>query len=232
MRILLVEDEAHIAKALAFNFRAQSYDTDVAESGEAAMERLKDAAYDLIVLDVMLPGIDGFEVARRIRRQGSQIPILMLTALAADEDRIAGLECGVDDYVTKPFLLKELMLRIGGLLRRSRWTAEPPEAPFPFGPATIDPSALTAEVRGSRRGLTRIEVDLLRYFAARPRRLVTRRELLSEVWGYEPDTATRTVDTFVMRVRKIIEPKPARPVYLRSVRGQGYRYLPSGSKKE
>ena len=148
----------------------------------------------------------------------------MLTALAGDEDRIAGLECGVDDYVSKPFVLKELLLRIAGLLRRVRWTPPSPGEILNFGKATIDlnePS--TDDIL-----LTRIEVDLLRYFASNPNRLVSREELLSEVWGYGPDTVTRTVDTFILRVRKFVEPVPSKPVYLRSVRGRGYRYTPSG----
>ena len=232
MRILLVEDEKHIADALVFNFGLQQYQTDLAQTGEQALELFKNTPFDLIVLDVMLPGIDGFEVAKTIRQKDGRIPILMLTALSADADRIAGLECGVDDYLIKPFVLKELMLRIAGLLRRSRWYAPPPDKPFQFGIATIDPEALTAAVGNKRRALTRIEVDLMRYFVAHPDRLISREELLSKVWGYEPDTATRTVDTFILRVRKIIEPEPTRPVYLTSVRGGGYLFRPSGSKKK
>jgi len=232
MRILLVEDEEHIAKALVFNFQLQQYETDMAASGEQALARFENAQYDLIVLDVMLPGIDGFEVARRIRQRDGRIPILMLTALSSDEDRIAGLECGADDYLIKPFVLKELLLRIAGLLRRSKWYAQSADEPFRFGAVTIDPSNLTLSKHGEKRSLTRIEADLLRYFAANPDRLISREELLSKVWGYEPDTATRTVDTFIMRVRKIVEPEPSKPVYLTSIRGEGYLYHPSGSKKE
>jgi DNA-binding response OmpR family regulator len=227
MRILLVEDEDHIAKALVVNFQAQGYEVERAASGEEGLEAWRARPPHLIVLDVMLPGIDGFEVARRVRRQDGRIPILMLTALAADEDRIAGLECGVDDYLIKPFVLKELLLRVAALLRRASWAA-PPSAPFAFGRAQIDPDALKATVRGKAHELTRLEVELLRHFAANPDRLVPREELLAQVWGYEPDTATRTVDTFIMRVRKIVEPDPSKPVYLRSVRGQGYRFLPKG----
>lgn len=229
MRILLVEDEDHIAKGLLFNFKAHGYETDHAVAGEAGLERFAKNRYDLLVLDVILPGIDGFEVARRVRRADGRIPILMLTAMSADEDRIAGLECGVDDYLTKPFVLKELMLRIAALLRRAQGHRGPTET-FRFGQATIDPDTLLATgPAGLEARLTRIEVDLLRYFAANPGRLVGREELLTQVWGYQPDTATRTVDMFVARVRKIVEPKPAKPVYLRSVHGQGYRHTPSGS---
>jgi two-component system, OmpR family, alkaline phosphatase synthesis response regulator PhoP len=232
MRILLVEDEKHIAEALVFNFGLQKYKADLAESGEQALEFIETTQYDLIVLDVMLPGIDGFEVARTIRKKDGRIPILMLTALSADEDRIAGLESGVDDYLIKPFVLKELLLRIAGLLRRSKWYAPPPEEPFKFGIATIDPGKLTAARRNKKRALTRIEVDLMRYFIANPDRLISREELLSKVWGYEPDTATRTVDTFILRVRKIIEPEPSKPVFLTSLRGGGYLFHPAGSKKK
>ncbi len=228
MRILLVEDESHIAHTLAFNFSAQGYQTHIAPTGEEALERLDEEEFDIVVLDVMLPGIDGFEVARTIRRQDPKLPILMLTALSADEDRIAGLECGVDDYLVKPFVLKELMLRIAGLLRRAHWNDPSPAATFPFGAATVDPAAMRCSGPGGTREITRIELDLMRYFAARPGRLVSRRTLLQEVWGYEPDIMTRTVDTFVMRVRKMVEPEPRRPVHLRSVRGEGYIYHPDG----
>ncbi len=232
MKILLVEDEKHIADALVFNLELQQYKADLAETGEQALELYEDNQYDLIVLDVMLPGIDGFEVARTIRKKDGRIPILMLTALSADEDRIAGLETGVDDYLIKPFVLKELMLRIAGLLRRAKWYAPPPETVFEFGIASIDPETLTATVKKKQRDLTRVEVDLMRYFTANPDRLISREELLKKVWGYEPDTATRTVDTFILRLRKIIEPEPSKPVYLTSVRGGGYLFHPSGSKQK
>lgn len=224
MKILLVEDEEHIAKGLVYNFEEQEYETDWVASGEEALEMWKVNQYDLIVLDVMLPGIDGFEVAKRVRKIDGRIAILMLTALAGDEDRIAGLECGVDDYVSKPFVLRELLLRIAGLLRRVRWNPPSPGEILTFGKATIDLS----EPSRDDLPLTRIEVDLLRYFASNPNRLVSREELLAEVWGYGPDTVTRTVDTFIVRVRKFVEPEPSKPVYLRSVRGRGYRYTPSG----
>jgi len=229
MKILLVEDEEHIAKALRLNFKAQGYDVEWVSTGEDALEIWRTRTCHLVVLDVMLPGIDGFEVARRIRREDGRIPILMLTALAADEDRIAGLECGVDDYLVKPFVLKELLLRIAALLRRAQWSP-PVDTPFDFGQAKIRPATLEAVARGKTHALTRIELELLHHFSANPDRLVTREELLANVWGYEPDTATRTVDTFIMRVRKVIEPEPARPIYLRSVRGQGYRYHPKGTE--
>lgn len=227
MRILLVEDEAHIAKALVVNFQAQGYEVEWVATGEEALAVQRARPSQLIVLDVMLPGIDGFEVARRIRREDDQAPILMLTALAADEDRIAGLECGVDDYLTKPFVLRELLLRVAALLRRAQWSP-PMTASFRCGRAEIHPATLAATSDGQTHTLTRIEFDLLRHFAANPGRLISREELLSVVWGYEADTATRTVDTFVMRVRKVIEPEPTKPRFLRSVRGLGYIYHPTG----
>ncbi|UCF37891.1 MAG: response regulator transcription factor [Acidobacteriota bacterium] len=226
MKILLVEDEAHIAKGLLFNFKGQGWEVDWAERGEQALEMWASGDYTLIVLDVMLPGIDGFEVARRIRQVDGKIAILMLTALAADEDRIAGLECGVDDYVSKPFVLRELLLRIAGLLRRTQWAPQSPGEVLNFGKATID----LVKPMIDDTPLTRIEIDLLRYFARNPGRLISREELLKAVWGYEPDTLTRTVDTFIMRVRKFVEPEPSRPTYLRSVRGRGYIYLPTGKE--
>jgi len=229
MKILLVEDEDHIARGLSFNFKLQSYTTDVAKSGEEALELFEKSPYDLMVLDVMLPGMDGFEVAKEVRRRDSRIPILMLTAMASDEDRIAGLECGVDDYLTKPFVLKELLLRIAALLRRINWRppSNPPKSEFELGQALVDPDRLTATIGSLTHKLTRIEIDLMLFFRSNPDRLVTRQELLTSVWGYEPDTATRTVDTFIFRLRKIIEPKPSKPVYLISIRGEGYRFQPN-----
>ncbi len=228
MKILVVEDEEHIAQGLVFNFELEQYQATVAPTGEEALRLFGEGDYDLILLDVMLPGIDGFEVARAIRQVDARVPILMLTAMAADEDRIAGLECGVDDYLTKPFVLKELMLRVAGLLRRAAWQAPatPDQRSFSFGQAEINPENLSAQIGARTHQLTRIEFDLLRYFMMRPGRLVSRKELLTAVWGYEPNTATRTVDTFVLRLRKIIEPHPSKPVFLISIRGAGYQFNP------
>lgn len=227
MRILLVEDEPNIAEGLVFNFRLARYQTDVAESGEAGLTMLERNDYALIVLDVMLPGINGFQFARKVREQDGRIPILMLTALSADEDRIAGLESGVDDYVTKPFVLKELLLRIAGLIRRAQWHVGPvPSREFSLGAALVDPDRLVAHTTAGDHSLTRIEADLLQYFARNPERLISRQELLTEVWGYAPEVATRTVDTFIMRARRVVEPNPSKPQFLISIRGEGYCFRP------
>ncbi len=230
MRILLVEDEEHISKALVYNFNIHNYETLVVETGEEALKKAFLEKYDLIVLDVMLPGMDGFEVAKNIRKKDGRIPIIMLTAMSSDEDRIAGLECGVDDYITKPFVLKELLLRIAGLLRRAKWYTPLPEEPFVFAGNEVDPTDFSFTGSHTEKRLTQIEIDLMKYFSANPKRPVSRDELLSKVWGYTSGTETRTVDTFIMRLRKIVEPNPSKPRYLKSIRGKGYAYFPDAEK--
>lgn len=230
-RVLLVEDEEHLARGLAFNLEAEGYRVEIVERGEAALERLadpKDEPIDLVVLDVMLPGMSGFEVVRRLRAAESHVPVLLLTARDAARDIVLGLDLGADDYLTKPFSLPVLLARARTLLRRAAHT-EPeiaPEAPFVIGSATVHPERFELERDGQTHSLTAKELALLLLLWARRDTAVSRGEILQEVWDLHPETKTRVVDTFVLRLRKLIEPDPSRPRHLVSVRSFGYRLIP------
>lgn len=230
-RVLIVEDEEHLAAGLRFNLEAEGYDAVVAGSGEAAMEALLTAnGFDLIVLDVMLPGIDGFEVVKRLRDAGNYMPVLMLTARGQSEDVLRGLSAGADDYLPKPFDLQILVARIEGLLRRKEWSrkqesgqAEPAE--YVFGDNRLDFERQLIARDGAEQPLTLMEVNLLRHFIRNEGRTVSRKALLEEVWGVREDTDTRAIDNFVVRLRRYIEADPAKPKHLITVRGVGYRFV-------
>ncbi len=224
--ILLVEDERHIADGLIFNLEAEGYTVRHAESGEKGLELLEKGA-DLIVLDLSLPGIDGIEVCRRARDLNPQLPILMLTARGSEKDRIEGLSAGADDYLTKPFSLAEFLLRIGGMLRRFGWyrpaTNEAKNCYFGANHVNLaDGSATTPQ---GEITLTDLESRLLALFCAREGEVLSRSELLESAWGLAPDTETRTLDNFIVRLRKYFEPDPANPVHFLTVRGRGYRFV-------
>lgn len=234
--ILIVEDEIHLARGLRFNLEAEGYEVDTVETGEAALERLVGAAakrYDVVVLDCMLPGVDGFTVAREIRKAGQFVAVLMLTARSQPEDVLRGFESGADDYLPKPFELAILIARIGGLIRRREWLEKAREAPppkgdtFTFNGKTIDFDNL--EIRGGDQTLrlTMMEAQLLRYLVNHEGRAVKRSELLEEVWGLRDDTDTRAIDNFVVRLRRYIEIEPTKPRHLLTVRGVGYRFMAS-----
>lgn len=233
-RILLVEDEEHLARGLAFNLEAEGYRVEILERGEAALERLADAAappVDLVVLDVMLPGLSGFDVVKQLRARESRVPVLLLTARDASGDIVRGLDLGADDYLTKPFSLPVLLARARTLLRRgarasSGADAASVEAPFVIGSATVHPERFELERKGETHSLTAKELALLLLLWARRGMAVSRGEILQEVWDLHPETRTRVVDTFVLRLRKLIEPDPSRPRHLVSVRSFGYRLIP------
>ncbi len=228
--ILIVEDEAHIAEGLRFNLEAEGYAVDVVGDGRAATEELarEDCDVDLVILDLMLPEMNGFEVARRMRAAGNYASILMLTALDGSADVVRGLEEGADDYLTKPFRLEELLARVRGLLRRRRWDGvdDAPDKPrvVEFGEAKLHLDRFELETQGETIRLTTREMGLLRALIEREGEVVTRGELLEEVWGLRPDTRTRVIDSFIVRLRRYIETDPARPRHIVSVRGHGYRF--------
>jgi len=233
-RILIVEDEAHIANGLQFNLEAEGCEARVAESAEAALEVLGEG-FDLIVLDIMLPGMSGFELASKLRQRGDYTPILMLTARGRAEDVVRGFESGADDYLPKPFELNVLLARVRGLLRRAVWTrksvvaeaapvAEPQPLPV-IGGRRIDLENLEVRSPQGVLRLTLMEAELLGYFLRNAGRAVSRKEILLNVWDLRDDTDTRAVDNFVVRLRKYLEDDPSRPQRLLTVRGVGYRLV-------
>ena len=241
-RILVVEDEMHLAEGLRFNLEAEDYQVEVVETGEAALARLLPgpAPFDVVVLDVMLPGKDGFTVMRELRRAGQFIPTLMLTARGHAEDILQGFEAGADDYLTKPFELAILIARIRGLLRRREWLAAaiPPAKrveegeTFTFGDKSVHFDLLELHVRDQVFPLTLMEANLLRFLIQREGKPVPRKSMLEEVWGLHEDTDTRAIDNFIVRLRRYIEPDPTKPRHLLTVRGVGYRFVAAPPGKE
>ncbi len=229
-RILIVEDETHLAEGLRFNLEAEGHEAEVAETGEAALAaiaRTVEQPFELIVLDVMLPEMDGFAVASALRHSQNFIPILMLTARARPEDVLMGLESGADDYLPKPFELAILLARIRGLLRRAQWMQTPRTPPnvFTFGNKRIDFDTQELFAGDRKMRLTTMETNLLRYFVQREGKVVSRKMMLDEVWEVREDTDTRAIDNFIARIRKLIEDEPGQPKHLLTVRGVGYRFL-------
>ncbi len=238
--ILVVEDEGHLAQGLLFNLRAEGYAVQLAMDGETALELLATEPVDAIILDVMLPGRDGFSVAAELRAQQNFVPILMLTARGRPEDVLTGFSSGADDYLPKPFDLAILLARLNSLLRRMAWqrievSAEPPQPPppaaespatFTFAGRTIDFDKLLLTTPSKTIRLTLMESDLLRYLVQNRGRIISRKELLEQVWRVREDTDTRAIDNFMVRLRRYIEDNPAEPKFLETIRGVGYRFLP------
>ncbi len=226
-QILLVEDEPNIARGLVFNLEEEGYDVDHVETGEEALERIGEAPYALVVLDLTLPGIDGLVVCRTLRRQDPRLPILILTARTGEKDRVEGLGLGADDYLTKPFNLDEFLLRVKGMLRRSEWYRPGPAqgGRYAFGSNEVDLKSHRARTPQGELPLTDLEVRMLRTFFQREGEILSRAELLRAVWGISPDTETRTLDNFIVRMRKYFEPDPANPIHFLTVRGRGYRFV-------
>jgi DNA-binding response OmpR family regulator len=232
--LLVVEDEPHIASGLRFNLEAEGHTVEICDSGETALTRFTQSPLpDCVVLDVMLPGLDGFEVAARLRADGHYTPILMLTARGRAEDVLNGFSAGADDYLSKPFDLAILVARVHALLRRSDWhrPAIPQESPTPapetftFGGRTVDFQALELRAGSDVHPLTLMEVNLLRYLIEREGRVVSRKSILEDVWNLREDTDTRAIDHFIARLRKYVEDAPSRPRHLVTVRSVGYRFV-------
>lgn len=232
-RILVVEDERHIAQGLRFNLEAEGHSVQIAEDGESALDRMlaKNELFDLVLLDVMLPGKDGFTVARELRQKQNFAPILMLTARGRPEDVLKGFESGADDYLPKPFNLDILVARIGGLLRRKNWLQTANEAvsapadEFSFAGKTVDFQKLQLRDGQQVFQLTLMETELLRYLIRNSGRPVSRKEILEQVWGLKEDTDTRAIDNFIVRLRRYIERDPTKPRHLLTVRGLGYQFV-------
>ena len=225
-KILVVEDEAHLAKGLQFNLEREGYKVSLVNNGESAIDLLGEQAFDLMILDIMLPKLNGLEVARRVRKTDLRFPILMLSAKSSDEDRELGLEAGADDYLTKPFHLPELLLRVKGILRRWEWYKEPvhDHEIFHFGDMWINFVNGRAKGSSGEFYLTAKEALLMRLLVVQKNSIVSREELLEKVWGYDPQTETRTVDNFVARLRKYFEKNPQSPRYIITHREKGYEF--------
>jgi DNA-binding response OmpR family regulator len=228
IRLLVCEDDKPLADGLCRNLELEDFSVKWVGAGEDALVELARPAadFELLVLDIMLPGIDGFEVCRRLRDDGNTIPILFLTARGSDADRILGLQLGADDYLTKPFLVEELVLRVRGIIRRSEWSRTPARTGpvVKIGDNEVDMDTMRASTPEGAVALTEREVMLVRFFSENDGRVLTRGELLERVWGYTFDTSTRTLDTFVHRLRKHFEEDPRKPRFFHTVRGVGYRF--------
>jgi DNA-binding response OmpR family regulator len=254
--IAIIEDEEHLAQGLIFNLEAEGYRTHHEADGESAFEWLMDATGPLegappaaILLDVMLPGRDGFSILRGLRAQERYTPVLLLTARGRNEDILEGFAAGADDYLAKPFDLGILFARLSSLLRRMHWQSTPPgpvhapatdasvpeeaapaggaEGPYSLAGRTINLDALEIRAPGKTVHLTLMEADLLRYLLERPGKIIARKELLENVWRVHEDTDTRAIDNFIVRLRRYLEPDPTNPVHLITVRGIGYRFVPN-----
>ena len=226
-RVLIVEDEQHLADGLKFNLDEEGYAADVVDTGEAALERLLGATrehFDLVILDVMLPGKDGFSVVAELRAAKQFVPVLVLTALGRPDDILKGFAAGADDYLPKPTELAILIARANSLLRRSAWTKARKDV-FEFAGRTIDFDALELRVGDRAFPLTLMEGNLLRYLVQHEGRAVSRKAMLEDVWALREDTDTRAIDNFIVRLRRYIEPDPAEPRHLLTVRGVGYRFI-------
>lgn len=229
--ILLAEDEAHLGEGICMNLEAEGYRVLWAKDGDEALDFWRENRVDLVVLDVMMPKRSGLEVCERIRAAGDRTPIVILTAKTRAEERIRGLELGADDYIGKPFHLKELLLRIEGLFRRQSWYGPGAGAAslLQFGPNTIDFGRYEAVgADGERFALTQKECLLLRLLAEHSGQVVSRDEILDKVWGMQSFPTPRTVDNFIARLRRRFEPDAAQPRYIHTLRGVGYRFTPAG----
>jgi DNA-binding response OmpR family regulator len=238
--IAVVEDEDHLAQGLLFNLQAEGYRTHHEADGDSALAWLLSTKEPIaaVVLDCMLPGADGFTIVRALREAQRYTPVLMLTARSRPEDVLEGLEAGADDYLPKPFDLNILLVRVKSLLRRTAWqtaqAAEPtgsetPEHPseYAFNHRTIRFDTLELVAPNRTTHLTLMEADLLRYFTEREGQIVSRKQILEEVWRVHEDTDTRAIDNFIVRLRRYIEDDPTRPRHLQTVRGVGYRFVAS-----
>jgi two-component system alkaline phosphatase synthesis response regulator PhoP len=224
--ILIVDDEEHLADALAHNLQFEGFATTTAYDGEEGLRLARTIQFDLVILDIMMPRLDGIEVCRRMRATGSTVPILFLTAKSADADRLLGLKVGADDYVAKPFLLEELILRIHGIFRRQDWYRAAPDEQeiFRFGKNEVNFQTFEATTEDRTVRLTEKECMLMKLLVERRNQVVSREEILERVWGYRFSTSSRTIDNFIVRLRRYFESDPKDPQFIHSVRGVGYRF--------
>lgn len=224
-KILIVEDQEDLAEGLEINFKKEGFAVSKTGTGESAINIAIKENPDLIILDIMLPGISGLDVCRDLRKKSVDVPIIMLTAKADEIDRVVGLEVGADDYITKPFGIRELVARVNAQLRRRRPQQAQDLSRYRFGQIELDFEKYEATAKGEAIELSQKEYKILRYFIQHRGQVVTRERLLNEVWGYEAYPTTRTVDTHILKLRKKIEDNPSSPKYLLSVHGEGYKFI-------
>jgi len=223
-RILLVEDDESLGTVLKDSLEREGFEVRWLRDGREAYDLAREKRHELLVLDLMLPGMDGYEVCRRLREEGNAVPILMLTARGREEDRVRGLDLGADDYVAKPFSLKELLARVRARLRAHR---SPAPARVRLGEVEVDLEAMVVRRGGEEQPLTKTEAGVLALFLAHPGQVLTRARFLDQVWGYDRHPTTRTVDMHVARVREKIGDDGVEPRFIRTVHGVGYRYDPA-----
>jgi two-component system alkaline phosphatase synthesis response regulator PhoP len=229
-RVLLVEDEEHLLETITLNLELEGMEVIRAVEGKQALKYFHSARYDLIILDVMLPEIDGFTLCRTMRKENPLVPILMLTAKGSNQDRVEGLKLGADDYLTKPFHLEEFLLRVHGLIRRGRQQSPSPSIEqYRFGTNQVDfRSYRVTCADGTEQTLTKKEVQLLKLLIEMENQVVSRDAILELVWGYEIYPTARTIDNFILNFRKYFEPNPKQPIYFHSIRGVGYKFVKNG----
>ncbi len=224
-KILIIEDEKDLVKGIKLNLSGEGYEVDWAYDGEEGLRKALDEAYDLIILDIMLPKMNGLDICRELRQKKLNIPIIMLTAKGEEVDKVVGLEIGADDYITKPFSIRELLARIKAHLRREKREGEKLPEIYSFGDVEIDFAHFKVRRKGNELNLTSLEMEILKYFIAHKGEVVTRATLLDKIWGYESYPTTRTIDNHILKLRKKIEEDPSRPKYILSVYGEGYRFM-------
>lgn len=225
-KILVIEDELEMQKGLQDNLEFEGYDVELIGDGNKGLEKMINTIYDLIILDIMLPGMSGFDVCKKAREQGVRIPIIMLTAKGEEIDKVVGLELGADDYITKPFSLRELLARIKAILRRKNEAAIAHSGPIALGKLKIDFAAYTAFSHGKSMEMTPKEFEILKYLWLHRNQVVSRNSLLTDVWGYNENISSRTVDNFILKLRQKIEPDPSHPKHIMTIHGIGYKLIP------
>jgi len=224
-KILIIEDEEDLVKGLKLNLADEGYKVDWASNGEEGLRKAMEETPDLIILDIMLPKKDGLDVCRELRQKNIFIPIIMLTAKGEEVDKVVGLEIGADDYMTKPFSIRELLARIKAHLRRERREGKTVPEVYLFGDVEIDFTHFKVKRKDKELDLTSLEVEILKYFIAHQGEVITREALLDKIWGYDKYPTTRTIDNHILKLRKKIETDPSHPEYILSIYGEGYRFM-------
>jgi len=224
-KILIIEDEEDLVKGLKLNLADEGYKVDWASNGEEGLRKAMEETPDLIILDIMLPKKNGLDVCRELRQKHVTIPIIMLTAKGEEIDKVVGLEIGADDYMTKPFSIRELLARIKAHLRREKREAKTIPELYCFGDVEIDFTHFKVKHKDKQLDLTSLEVEILKYFIAHQGEVITREALLDKIWGYDIYPTTRTIDNHILKLRKKIETDPSHPKYILSIYGEGYRFI-------